>query len=75
MSFQVIPQKLLESAKTEINKPENMNVITHDIIHPIVSRVLEQLYPYLIGISALFIGIVLMIVAILFLNIKICYKK
>ena len=75
MSFHVIVQKLLESAKTEINKPENMEVITHDIIHPIVTRVLEQLYPYLMGISVIFIGIVIMIVVILFLNIKICYKE
>lgn len=74
MSFHVIVQKLLESAKTEINNPENMEIITRDIIQPIVTRVLEQLYPYLMGVSVIFVGIVTMIIAILFLNIKICYK-
>ena len=73
MSFEVITSKLLQSIKSEINKEENINSINNDIIKPIVDKVLEQLYPYFIGVSLITAFIVISVFVILCLNLKICY--
>ena len=73
MSFNVITQKLLESMKEEFKKEQNMILINNDIIKPIVDKVLEQLYPYFIGVSFIIAFIVISIFVILCLNLKICY--
>jgi hypothetical protein len=74
MSFQDILGKILDSVKSEIKNPENMDKITKDIIQPIVSRVLDEIYPYLMGIVGICMIVILMIIIILWLNIKICYR-
>tara|TARA_B100000575_G_C22794715_1_gene469647 strand:- start:263 stop:487 length:225 start_codon:yes stop_codon:yes gene_type:complete len=73
MSFNVITQKLLESMKEEFKKEQNMILINNEIIKPIVDKVLEQLYPYFIGVSFIIAFIVISIFVILCLNLKICY--
>ena len=73
MSFESITHKLINSMKKEINKEENMNSINNDIIKPIVDKVLEQLYPYFIGVSLVTAFIVISIFIILCLNLKICF--
>ena len=50
MSFETITTKLLDSMKREIKREEHMNTINNEIIKPIVDKVLEQLYPYFIGV-------------------------
>ena len=73
MSFEVITTKLLDSIKSELKKDEHMNTINNDIIKPIVDKVLEQLYPYFIGVSFIIAFIVISVFVILCLNLKICY--
>ena len=73
MSFETITTKLLDSVKKEIKKEEHMNAINNDIIKPIVNKVLEQLYPYFIGVSLITAFIVISVFVILCLNLKICY--
>ena len=60
MSFQDILGKILDSVKSEIKDPENMDKITKDIIQPIVSRVLDEIYPYLMGIVGICMIVILM---------------
>ena len=50
-----------------------MNTINNDIVKPIVDKVLEQLYPYFIGVSLITAFIVVSVFVILCLNLKICY--
>lgn len=73
MSFETITTKILDSMKKEIKKEEHMNTISNDIIKPIVDKVLEQLYPYFIGVSLITAFIVISVFVILCLNLKICY--
>ena len=75
MSFHTIVVKLLDSMKQEIQKEENLQMITNDILQPIVHRVIDQFYPYFIGISVILTIVILIIVAILCLNLKICFKQ
>lgn len=73
MSFETITSKLLDSMKKEIKREEHMNTINDEIIKPIVDKVLEQLYPYFIGVSLITAFIVVSVFVILCLNLKICY--
>ena len=73
MSFETITTKILDSMKREIKREEHMNTISNDIIKPIVDKVLEQLYPYFIGVSLVTAFIVISVFVILCLNLKICY--
>ena len=75
MSFNIVIDKLLLSAKEELQKEETIYKLRNDIIKPIVEQVFDIMYPYFIGFSILFITIMLVIFIILFLNIKICYSK
>jgi hypothetical protein len=74
MSFSTISHRLLLSCKEELDKPENREILRKDIIQPAVSLVIEELYPYFVGGASIIAGIVLMIVLILILNIRICYR-
>ena len=73
MSFETITTKLLDSMKIELKKEEHIDTINNDIIKPIVDKVLEQLYPYFIGVSMITAFIVISVFVILCLNLKICY--
>ena len=73
MSFETITTKLLDSMKKELRKEEHIDTINNDIIKPIVDKVLEQLYPYFIGVSMITAFIVISVFVILCLNLKICY--
>ena len=73
MSFEKITTKLLDSMKDELKKAEHIDTINNDIIKPIVDKVLEQLYPYFIGVSMITAFIVISVFVILCLNLKICY--
>ena len=75
MSFNSVIDKLLLSAKEELQKEETIYKLRNDIIKPIVEQIFDIMYPYFIGFSVLFITIILVIFIILFLNIKICYSK
>ena len=75
MSFNIVIDKLLLSAKEELRKDETISKLRNDIIKPIVEQIFDIMYPYFIGFSVVFITIVLVIFIILFLNIKICYSK
>ena len=75
MSFNIVIDKLLLSAKEELQKEETISKLRNDIIKPIVEQIFDIMYPYFIGFSVVFITIVLVIFIILFLNIKICYSK
>ena len=75
MSFQVVVKKLLQTMKQELQSKENVQIVTEDIIQPIVKKVVEQMYPYFIGATVVFSFIILSIFIILFLNVKICYYK
>ena len=61
--------------RDEIKKEENIYIISHDIIQPIVKRVIEQLYSYFIVFGFILVFIVISIFVILLLNLKICYFK
>ena len=75
MSFETVVSKILTSMKEEIKKEENILIINNDIIRPIVEKVIDNIYPYFLGASLVFIVMFLVIFIILFLNVKIALPK
>ena len=74
MSFETVVSKILESMKEEIKKEENILIINNDIIRPIVEKVIDNIYPYFLGASLVFMTMFVFIFVILLLNLKICYS-
>jgi len=74
MSLNSIIEKILISVREEIKNEKNMDLITNDIIKPIVERIIDNIYPYFIGSCVIIILILLIIFSILILNLKIYYK-
>mgnify|MGYP001344317106 CR=1 FL=1 len=75
MSTSTIIRKLLDTIKDEIKKDENIEKIKYDILKPIIEQIFYLMYPYFVGLSLIFITVIVAIFIILFLNIKICYDK
>ena len=71
MTVQKIVNKLLSELKTELNKKENKCIIENDILEPLIENVLTKIYPYIIGLSLLYLIMFFCIMMIFVLNIKI----
>ena len=61
MSFNIVVDKLLLSAKEELQKEETISKLRNDIIKPIVEQIFDIMYPYFIGFSVVFITIIFVI--------------
>ena len=66
---------MLDTIKDEIKKEENIDKIKYEILKPIIEQIFYIMYPYFVGLSLIFIIVIIAIFIILFLNIKICYSK
>lgn len=71
MTIQTIVNKLLSELKNELNKKENKYIIENDILEPLIENVLTKIYPYIIGLSLLYLIMFCCIMMIFVLNIKI----
>jgi hypothetical protein len=74
MDLNIIITKLLNNISIELKKEKNMDKIKNDIIEPIINNTIYQLYPYFLIFIISMIILFISIFAILFLNIKLCYK-
>tara|TARA_B100000900_G_C20579466_1_gene716831 strand:- start:502 stop:729 length:228 start_codon:yes stop_codon:yes gene_type:complete len=71
MTVKRVINKLLTELKDELNKKENKCIIENDILEPIIENVLTKIYPYIIGLSLLYLIMFISIMMIFVLNIKI----
>lgn len=65
---------LLKTLIKELKKEDRITLINENIIEPIVKSSIECLYPYFLFSITVIIILFILIISILFLNIKICYK-
>ena len=75
MTVKRVINKLLTELKDELNKKENKCIIENDILEPIIENVLTKIYPYIIGLSLLYLIMFISIMMIFVLNIKIYLYK
>ena len=61
MSLDIITDKLLKSLKDELDKEKNKVFIENELLKPIIHKILEQLYPYFMGIGLLFMSMFIFI--------------
>ena len=71
MTVEKIINKLLKDLKDELNKKENRCIIENDILEPLIENILTKIYPYIIGLSLLYLIMFISIMMIFVLNIKI----
>ena len=65
---------IIKSCVEEFNKDENKKKIQNDVIHPVVSYILEKIYPYVFTFFS--ISIIILIMSILILKkINTCFSK
>ena len=75
MSLDNITDKLLQSLKEELDKNKNKKFIEDELLKPLIHKILDQLYPYFMGIGLLFMSMFVFIMIILFLNVKVFMCK
>tara|TARA_B110000008_G_C16417525_1_gene342398 strand:+ start:174 stop:404 length:231 start_codon:yes stop_codon:yes gene_type:complete len=75
MDLSKIIHRGLEEIKQEIYKEGNMSLIKNDILNPAIKHIIEQLYPYFIKVIFIIITLFILLIVIIFLNIRIIYKK
>jgi hypothetical protein len=71
MSIHKIKERLLQSLKEELHTDENKQLIEDEFLKPIIHKVLDQVYPYILWTGLLFMSMFVFIMIILFLNIKV----
>jgi hypothetical protein len=71
MTVEKIINKLLIDLKDELKKKENRCIIENDILEPLIENILTKIYPYIIGLSLLYLIMFISIMMIFVLNIKI----
>lgn len=69
-----IIDKIFKKFIDEIKKKEKIDEICDNIIEPIVKKTIESLYSYILCGIVIIVVLFILIISILFLNIKICYK-
>ncbi len=75
MDLSVITKKILSEISEELKQDDNMNIIKHDILDPIIRHIINELYPYFIKLSIGAIIILVFIMITLFLNLRIIYRN
>ena len=71
MSLDTIIDKLLISLKTELDRDKNKEFIEDELLKPLIHKILDQMYPYILWPALLFMSMFIFIMIILFLNIRI----
>jgi len=75
MDFNFIIKKSVQDICSEVKKNENMELIKIDILNPIVEHVILQMYPYILKFIIGFALLFILIIFLVFLNLRIIYKK
>ena len=71
MSLDAIIDKLLISLKTELDRDKNKEFIENELLKPLIHKILDQMYPYIMWPALLFMSMFVFIMIILFLSIRV----
>ena len=71
MSLDAIIDKLLISLKNELDRDKNKEFIEDELLKPLIHKILDQMYPYILWPALLFMSMFVFIMIILFLNIRV----
>ncbi len=75
MSINQIKEKLISSLKNELYSEENKQLVEDELLKPLIHKILDQMYPYILWTSLFFMFMFVFIMVILFLNIRVYMYK
>ncbi len=75
MSINQIKEKLISSVKNELYSEENKQLVEDELLKPLIHKILDQMYPYILWTSLFFMFMFVFIMVILFLNIRVYMYK
>ena len=74
MDLSTITKHFIKEISDEIKKEENINSIKGNILNPIISNVVDEVYPYFLKMIIFIIFIFVFILITLFLNLRIVFS-
>jgi|TARA_B110000285_G_C14888109_1_gene497212 hypothetical protein len=74
MQIKKIIDKISDKVFEELNNKETMDIMNIKIFKPIIDNIFVQIYPYIIFFSIIILSLFIILISILFLNIKSLYK-
>ena len=74
MDLNIIIKKTVQDICGEIKKDENMDLIKEEVLNPVIEHVIYQLSPYFLKFFVISGLLIIMIVVLIFLNLRIIYK-
>jgi len=74
MDLSKLIKKGLYEVSTEFKKEENLELIKNDLLNPVIEHVIEKLYPYFIKVTIGLILLFIVLLVIIFLNIRFILK-
>jgi hypothetical protein len=74
MQIKKIIDKISDKVFEELNNKDTMDIMNIKIFKPIINNIFVQIYPYIIFFSIIILSLFIILISILFLNIKSLYK-
>tara|TARA_Y100001933_G_C18978475_1_gene555667 strand:- start:1001 stop:1225 length:225 start_codon:yes stop_codon:yes gene_type:complete len=74
MVLSELTSELINRIVQEIKKKDNMEKIQKNVIDPVIGYSLSRIYPYILVSSIIFILLLVLVIATLFLIIKLNYR-
>tara|TARA_B100000131_G_C17971411_1_gene554621 strand:+ start:624 stop:851 length:228 start_codon:yes stop_codon:yes gene_type:complete len=74
MDISTITKKIITEISDEIKEEDNINIIKDDILKPIISHIIDEVYPYFLKIIIFIIFVFIFILITLFLNLRIVFS-
>lgn len=75
MNLDSIIKKILEELSLQVKNEQNFRILKKDILNPIIEDVINELYPYFMKATIVFITLFILLIIIIFLNIRVIYHK
>ena len=75
MNLSILTKKILLNLRDEIEKDDNITMIKKDILKPLITHIIDELYPYFLKMLFIIIIILLFLIITIFLNLKVIYRK
>jgi|TARA_B100002051_G_C16737065_1_gene641879 hypothetical protein len=75
MDLNKIMKLILEELSLQVKNEHNFKILKKDILNPIIEDVINELYPYFMKVTVIFITLFILLIIIIFLNIRVIYHK
>jgi hypothetical protein len=75
MDLNKIIKLILDELSLQVKNEQHFRILKKDILNPIIEDVINELYPYFMKATIIFITLFILLIIIIFLNIRVIYHK